>query len=55
MKNYLEQRLQKNLSDVIVFSNSVINNEQIITQFENKNHESKKTHETSKIFTSILE
>ena len=55
MKNDLEQRLQKNLNDVIVFNNSVINIEQMVTQFESKTDESKKKHETSKIFTSILE
>ena len=40
--NDLEQRLEKKLNDVNSFKNSIINNKELITSFEDKNHKSKK-------------
>ena len=40
--NDLEQRLEKKLSDVNSFNNSISNIKEMITYFEDKNHKSKK-------------
>ena len=44
----LEQRSEKNLSDVKVFNNSVNNINELIAYFTDENHISKKKHKKTK-------
>ena len=50
----LEQRLEKKLSDVNIFSNHINNIEGIITYFRDKDNESKKKSKKYQLITTIL-
>ncbi len=50
----LEQRLEKNLNDVISFNNSINHIKEMITYFKDKNNKSKKKYKKYKTLTTIL-
>ena len=50
----LEQRLEKKLNDVHNFNNSINNIKELIADFKDKNHKSKKKDENYKTLNTIL-
>ena len=50
----LEQRLEKKLSDVNSFINSINNNKERITYFKDKSNKSKKIYQKNKRLTTII-
>ena len=53
-KNDLEQRLEKELNDVICFNNHINNIKEMITNFKHKNNKSKKRYKKYKTLPTIL-